>query len=207
MSSTATTMFAVTPSIMCWRVSSRKSRNGGPALLLTKISGCGQAASSAACPSGVPTSPRTAVTLAPVALRSSAAVASSALPSRPLTMTSQPACASAKAQPRPSPRLEAHTMALRPEIPRSMGESEFEWEDEGGQVYTFAPERCLYANALKAHPGYRAGLAGRGRAALPFLAMQPSPDPALPTAADVDAAARRLAGVALRTPLITSPVL
>src|SRR5215471_20171863 len=37
--------------------------------------------------------------------------------------------------------------------------------------------------------------------------MRPSPDPALPTAADVDAAARRLAGVALRTPLITSPVL
>src|SRR5690349_8080761 len=38
-------------------------------------------------------------------------------------------------------------------------------------------------------------------------AMQPSPDPALPTAADVDAAAQRLAGVALRTPLISSPVL
>src|SRR5262252_3250632 len=38
-------------------------------------------------------------------------------------------------------------------------------------------------------------------------AMQPSPDRALPTAADVDAAARRLAGVALRTPLVTSPVL
>src|SRR6516164_4295959 len=38
-------------------------------------------------------------------------------------------------------------------------------------------------------------------------AMQPSPDRALPTAADVDAAAQRLAGVALRTPLITSPVL
>src|SRR5262245_65393329 len=37
--------------------------------------------------------------------------------------------------------------------------------------------------------------------------MQPSPDHALPTAADVDAAARRLAGVALRTPLVTSPVL
>src|SRR5437016_14168485 len=31
--------------------------------------------------------------------------------------------------------------------------------------------------------------------------------PVLPTAADVDAAARRLAGVALRTPLLTSPVL
>src|SRR5437899_12720193 len=28
-----------------------------------------------------------------------------------------------------------------------------------------------------------------------------------PTAADIDAAARRLAGVALRTPLVTSPVL
>src|SRR5947209_692726 len=31
--------------------------------------------------------------------------------------------------------------------------------------------------------------------------------PVLPTSADVDAAARRLAGVALRTPLVTSPVL
>src|SRR5436305_9646796 len=37
--------------------------------------------------------------------------------------------------------------------------------------------------------------------------MQPSADRALPTAADVDAAARRLAGVALRTPLLSSPVL
>src|SRR5262249_32485273 len=72
---------------------------------------------------GVATSPTTAVTLAPVACRSSAAVASSVLPSRPLTTTSQPACASAKAQARPSPRLEAQTIALRPEIPRSMGRS------------------------------------------------------------------------------------
>src|SRR6059036_2471906 len=37
--------------------------------------------------------------------------------------------------------------------------------------------------------------------------MQPSADRALPTAADVDAAARRLAGVAIRTPLVNSPVL
>src|SRR6266542_988518 len=37
--------------------------------------------------------------------------------------------------------------------------------------------------------------------------MQPSADRPLPSAADVDAAARRLAGVALRTPLLTSPVL
>jgi len=37
--------------------------------------------------------------------------------------------------------------------------------------------------------------------------MPQSTSAALPTAADVDAAAQRLAGVALRTPLITSPVL
>jgi threonine dehydratase len=37
--------------------------------------------------------------------------------------------------------------------------------------------------------------------------MAPSSDRALPTAADVDAAAQRLAGVALRTPLISSPTL
>ena len=44
-------------------------------------------------------------------------------------------------------------------------------------------------------------------AALPSFAMQPSPDHTLPTAADVDAAARRLAGIALHTPLIASPAL
>jgi threonine dehydratase len=37
--------------------------------------------------------------------------------------------------------------------------------------------------------------------------MATSTDPALPTAADVDAAARRLAGIALHTPLISSPTL
>src|SRR6266508_1056566 len=37
--------------------------------------------------------------------------------------------------------------------------------------------------------------------------MAQSPDTNLPTADDVDAAAQRLAGVALRTPLVTSPVL
>jgi threonine dehydratase len=37
--------------------------------------------------------------------------------------------------------------------------------------------------------------------------MAQSPNPDLPTAADVEAAAARLAGVALRTPLVTSPVL
>ena len=37
--------------------------------------------------------------------------------------------------------------------------------------------------------------------------MSQSPHDSLPTAADVDAAAQRLAGVALRTPFVTSPVL
>ena len=37
--------------------------------------------------------------------------------------------------------------------------------------------------------------------------MSQSPHDSLPTAADVDAAAQRLAGVALRTPLVTSPIL
>src|SRR5438477_784047 len=39
------------------------------------------------------------------------------------------------------------------------------------------------------------------------MADRPQSSLVLPTAADVDAAARRLAGVALRTPLLTSPVL
>src|SRR5438477_9013224 len=39
------------------------------------------------------------------------------------------------------------------------------------------------------------------------MADRPQSSLVLPTAADVDAAARRLAGVALRTPLISSPVL
>src|SRR6185437_7677841 len=124
-SSIATTMLATTPSIICWRVSSRKSRNGGPALLLIRMSGSGQAASSAFWPSGAATSAVTGMILAPVALAISAAAASSFLASRPLITTSQPASASARAQALPSPRLDAQTMALRPAIPRSMGVPRF----------------------------------------------------------------------------------
>ena len=113
-------MLAVTPSSICWRVSSRKSRGGGPALLLTRMSGSGAAANSAACPSGVATSAATAVTLAPVMALISSAVACTTAASRPLTMTWHPACASAVAQARPSPRLDAQTMAVRPAIPRSI---------------------------------------------------------------------------------------
>jgi hypothetical protein len=69
----------MTPSIIFCRSSSRKSRNGGPALLLTRISGSGQAANSAFWPSGEATSAATAMILAPVALRSSSAVAEAIL--------------------------------------------------------------------------------------------------------------------------------
>ncbi len=50
-------------------------------------------------------------------------------------------------------------------------------------------------------------LAARGVAGLASSAMPRSPQKPLPTAADVDVAAQRLAGVALHTPLVTSPVL
>src|SRR2546421_11503711 len=50
-------------------------------------------------------------------------------------------------------------------------------------------------------------LAVRGVAGLASSAMPRLPNEALPSADDVDAAARRLAGVALHTPLVTSPVL
>src|ERR1700752_4018966 len=46
-----------------------------------------------------------------------------------------------------------------------------------------------------------------GVAAVPSHVMAQSPAPVLPTSDDVDAAARRLDGVALHTPLVTSPVL
>ena len=57
---------------------------------------------------------------APVFAAMSSAAFSSTAASRPFMTTSQPAAARASAQPRPSPRLDAQTMALRPDIPRSM---------------------------------------------------------------------------------------
>ena len=60
-SSIGVIMFMVTPASMASRSSSRKSLNGGPPLLLIKMSGFGQASRSKRCPSGVPTSARTGV--------------------------------------------------------------------------------------------------------------------------------------------------
>src|ERR1700736_4614882 len=56
------------------------------------------------------------------------------------------------------------------------------------------------------HPPYRR-LAPAHPAALPSGMANPQDSSPLPTASDVDAAAERLAGVAVRTPLISSPTL
>ena len=118
-SSIGVTMFWTTPAMIFSRSSSRKPRRGGPPLLLTRMSGSGQAASSSACTSGRLTSPITGVTETPNRSAMSDAVRSSAAASRPLSTRSTPFSASAMAQPRPSPRLDAQTIAFRPAIPRS----------------------------------------------------------------------------------------
>ena len=119
-SSSGVAMFCATPSSSASRVTSRKGLGGGPPLLLTRMSTSGDAASSACWPALVETSATTAITVAPVLARIALAVSSRVLASRPLMTTVQPASASAWAQPRPSPLLEAQTMAVRPAIPRSM---------------------------------------------------------------------------------------
>src|SRR3984957_17834892 len=98
---------------------SRKSPCGGPPQLLTRMSGLGQAARVASRPASVEMSPATAVTLAPVSLRISSAVASSVSLVRAVMTRSTPARPSDIAQARPSPLLAAQTIALRPLIFRS----------------------------------------------------------------------------------------
>ena len=102
-SSIGVTMFMVTPASSASRSSSRKSRNGGPPLLFTRMSGAGQAAIRASCPSRVETSAATGITSTPVALRISSAVDSSRARLRALMTTATPASASANAHALPSP--------------------------------------------------------------------------------------------------------
>src|SRR5262249_48863647 len=99
---------------------SLKSPGGGPPALLMRMSGDGQAASSALRPSSVVTSHTREVTRAPLAL-SSRAVAESASVPRAQIVTSTPSRASAAAQPLPNPLEEAQTIAFLPLIPRSIG--------------------------------------------------------------------------------------
>src|SRR5437588_2421558 len=158
------------------------------------MSGSGIAANSAAWPAGVETSATTGVTFAPVVLAMSAAVPSVLAWSRPLTTTSQPASASRCAQARPNPRLDAQTMALRPAMPRSIANSPQVRHEArtiaalsrgANQTALLPPQRRRYGRPMSKQPGPAAP----------------------PTTADIDMAARRIAGVALRTPLISSPVL
>ena len=93
---------------------------GGPALLLTRISGSGQAVRRASRPSSVVTSALTAITDAPVCERISLAVSASRLGSRPLTTTMHPSRASESAHALPRPLDEAQTIALRPLTPKSI---------------------------------------------------------------------------------------
>src|SRR5271169_4743788 len=113
-------MFDSTPLRTSSRVIWSSGLNGGPPLLLTRMSASGQAAISSARVAGSSRSPRISRILTPVASRSSRPVRASASASRPLRTMAHPASASARAQARPKPLLDAQTIALRPAIPRSM---------------------------------------------------------------------------------------
>ena len=119
-SSIGVSMLASIALIQSSRVQLRKSPGGGPPALLTRISGSGQAFSAASRPADVVMSPATSVTVTPgLALRISAATLASASAPRAVMVTCTPSAASAAAQARPNPLLEAHTSARRPLIPRS----------------------------------------------------------------------------------------
>src|SRR6185436_4126516 len=98
---------------------SLKSPGGGPPALLMRMSGSGQAASSALRPASVVTAHTTGVTFTPVG-PSSLAVAWSASAPRAQIVTLTPSRASAWAQPLPNPFDAAQTMAFLPLMPRSM---------------------------------------------------------------------------------------
>src|SRR5437867_5918362 len=98
----------------------RKSPGGGPPALFTRMSGVGQAWSSAARTASVVMSPATVVTRTPVASRISFAAASRVSFVRAFIVMFTPSRASDMAQPLPSPLLAAQTIAFLPLIPRSM---------------------------------------------------------------------------------------
>ena len=119
-SSIGVSMLASIALIQSSRVQLRKSPGGGPPALLIRMSGSGQAFSTASRPAGVVMSPTISVTvISGWALRISSAVCFSASAPRAVKVTWTPSLASAMAQARPKPLLEAQTMARRPLIPRS----------------------------------------------------------------------------------------
>src|SRR5262245_7816325 len=119
-SSIGVSMLASIALIQSSRVQLRKSPGGGPPALLMRISGSGQALSTCSRPAGVVMSPTISVTVMPgFFFRISSAVAFSASAPRAVSVPCTPSLASAIAQARPSPLLEAQMMARRPLIPRS----------------------------------------------------------------------------------------
>jgi hypothetical protein len=88
--------------------------------LLTRISGSGQAFSTASRPAGVVMSPTISVTVTPgMHFTDFVGGLFQRLAPRAVSVTCTPSLASAMAQARPRPLLDAQTMARRPLIPRS----------------------------------------------------------------------------------------
>ncbi|MNT54468.1 hypothetical protein D3C72_1916370 [compost metagenome] len=124
-SSMGVSMLALSATIQSSHVHWRKSPGLGPAALVTRMSGAGQASRTSARPCTVVTSAATVHTCTPVASRMSLAVASSACAPRATMVSDAPSSASANAHARPSPLLAAQTSAVLPLIPRSMETSCF----------------------------------------------------------------------------------
>ena len=112
-------IIASSAAIQSSRDQARKSPGSGPSALLSRISGCGQAASAAERPCAVVMSPATVVTLTPVACAISAPVFSSTSRVRATMVTSTPSWASASAQALPRPLLAPLSSAFLPRMPRS----------------------------------------------------------------------------------------
>ena len=94
-SSIGVSMLASIALIQSSRVQLRKSPGGGPPALLIRMSGSGQAFSTASRPAGVVMSPATSVTVTPgLALRISSAVFFSASAPRAVSVTCTPSLAS-----------------------------------------------------------------------------------------------------------------
>src|SRR5215475_475327 len=162
--------------IMSSRVQLRKSPGGGPPALLTRMSGSGQAFSTASRPACVVISPTISVTVTPgLALRISSAVCLSASAPRAVSVTWTPSLASAIAQARPSPLLDAQTMARRPLIPRST--VSLPYEADGFAVRTLATREGFGKGARLTKMHKRVGLEHdpdpKGRASAKCLAVFP----------------------------------
>ena len=115
---TAEWKFVSNASCHCSGVLAVKAVGGGPAQLVTRMSGASQAATSSARPRAVDTSATTARTSTPVA-RSADAASSQSAGVRELMTRLTPSRASDSAQARPRPFVDPATMAHRPAIPRS----------------------------------------------------------------------------------------